>query len=63
LFDQDQTVPSSRPALGHADAHSAGQGWPKATATRLVLDRSEHDGTLTSGSAALKAKRKRQLLP
>jgi hypothetical protein len=63
LFDRNQTVPSPRPALGQADAHCGDQGWPKAIATRLVLDRSEHDGTLTSGSVALKAKRKRQLLP
>src|SRR3954469_17836718 len=45
LFDQ-AAILSSRPALSRAGARSGRQGWPQATAQRLVLDGREHGGTI-----------------
>src|SRR3954447_21543044 len=52
LFDQ-AAILSSRPALSRAGARSGRQGWPQATAQRLVLDGREHDGTIEADRTTL----------
>src|SRR5947209_13200361 len=52
LFDQ-AAILSSRPALSRAGARSGRQGWPQATALRLVLDGREHDGTIEADRTTL----------
>jgi hypothetical protein len=48
LFDCLPIIPSSRSARRQAAARRGGQGGPQARAptVRLVLDRTEHGGTL-----------------
>jgi hypothetical protein len=48
LFDCQPIIPSSRSADRQAAARRGGQGGPQARAltARLVLDRTEHGGTL-----------------
>src|SRR3954452_3772964 len=52
LFDQ-AAILSSRPALSRAGARSGRQGWPQATAQRLLLDGREHDGTIEADRTTL----------
>jgi hypothetical protein len=48
LFDPPTIISSSRSNCLLAAARSDGQGWPKAIAKRLALDRREHSGMLVS---------------
>src|SRR3954453_6361545 len=62
LFDQ-AAILSSRPALSRAGARSGRQGWPQATAQRLVLDGREHDGTNPADGRDLPPPRPRRARP